>query len=557
MPPQRRILSAFAVLLALIVAGRASAAPPSPVAAGQGRVQFVTGKRAYLDRGSAAGLAAGQALALFRNGRPVPGCTVETTAPHGATCTGGRPRPGDRFVLPRPPSRREPPAPRRLPPPADEATLRAEAGAIAAADFDKVDFSGAGAFGEREWVELGAGYGTFAAGAQGDRFGQQRLEGSLRVPLGRTGLRLEADFSAVRWETRPERARFRSEQRWQLYLWEAEVSRRDADADTVAAVGRLWPWHTPGLGILDGVQVGRRNRARTAEWGAYAGLVPDALALAPSTQAWAAGLYGASTQRPAAIGLRLARQEGRLGVRRQPDGALVPDAEGLAQLWLGPLELGGGGRLRFGAPDESGVGLAHAHLHARTRPDRAWAFTAQLRYLGRPDGEAVVPADQLPALAARYRGTFAAHFDPFPWIGLGAFAGAQADGGVPEGNGADGGIELRLPRLLGDAGGAWVGAEASQGGLTRRELYLMIFGRPTTRVRVIGRASASATSFLRPEISSNTQELGGYLHLDAALPGRLRLGSRALLRLPVVVRGAPLDEPSPTGALELDLTGTF
>src|SRR6267154_1077205 len=64
------------------------AAPPAPVVTVSppaaptrgspfGRVELVTDRRAYLDRGAADGLIAGQALPVARTGRSIGSCTLE------------------------------------------------------------------------------------------------------------------------------------------------------------------------------------------------------------------------------------------------------------------------------------------------------------------------------------------------------------------------------------------------------------------------------------------------------------------------------------------------
>ena len=70
-------------------------------------------------------------------------------------------------------------------------------------------------------------------------------------------------ISVIRMQTTSP-PRFRPGSGTELYLWDAEISHREIDWPTVLALGRIWPWHTPGLPILDGVQLGRRNESGTA-----------------------------------------------------------------------------------------------------------------------------------------------------------------------------------------------------------------------------------------------------------------------------------------------------
>jgi hypothetical protein len=538
------------VAAALLVAAEARGAP----AAGQGRVAFVTDKRAYLDHGADGGLTAGQTVALFRGGRPAGSCTVEAIAAHRASCLGGRPRAGDTFRLGRPLAASQPAQARPLPPVVAVEDLEADAQAIASAGVDKVDFAGRAHFGSGQALALTGGYASWTAGTdpQSD-FRQERLDGSLRVRLGQSGLRLDAAFSALRWHPRPERTRFRPGAETQFFLWEAELSRRDPDARTVVAVGRLWPWHAPGLSVLDGVQIGRQNQARTVEWGAYGGLVPDPLTLAPDTGAWAGGLYGSLTQAGTKADLvRLAREEARAGARQVPGTGLVTETELLAQLWLGSSAVGAGGRAIY-LPGSHSSALDRGYLELRIQAGRV-SGGLHLRYFGAAldAGEAVLQ-NVSPSLTGGYHAAGDASWDPLPWLGAGLFADVSrdADSGW---SGRDGAVELRLPRLFGDLGGLWLGAEAAEGWLRSRTLYAQVLGRVRDRFRLLARVSASASEFSTAEPNPNTRELDAYLQLDASVGSWLHLRGRSLIRAPLAEDEREL---GPGLVLGLDATGTF
>src|SRR5262249_55571686 len=71
------------------VAPKTAERAPSELAArvaGQGKVRFVTAKRAYLDRGALDGLKVGDAISLQRLGKNVGGCKLESVAEREATC---------------------------------------------------------------------------------------------------------------------------------------------------------------------------------------------------------------------------------------------------------------------------------------------------------------------------------------------------------------------------------------------------------------------------------------------------------------------------------------
>src|SRR4029079_8872504 len=78
----------------------------------------------------------------------------------------------------------------------------------------------------------------------------------------------------------------------QFYLWQAELSRRRFGAATVFAVGPVWPWRAPRLTMLEVFQIGRESEEQTKEAVLYAGFLPTATTVAPSTAAWSTGAYG-------------------------------------------------------------------------------------------------------------------------------------------------------------------------------------------------------------------------------------------------------------------------
>jgi hypothetical protein len=573
MPPQRwKVTLALAGAVAA-TASSAAARPrrrPRPVAlqrpapsyvapsAREGRVAFVTDKRAYLDHGADGGLTLGRAVPLFRAGRAAGTCTVEVVGAHVAACTGGRPRIGDSFRLTRAVAGQSAQPATTLPPVADVETLRDDARAIAEAGVQKVDYAGQAAFGARQALAFTAGYASWAASSDPrSQFRQERIDASVRVRLGNSGLRLDAAFSAVHWQPRPEQTRFRADRPTQFYLWEAEVSRREGDTRTVVAVGRLWPWHTPGLGVLDGFQVGRRSEDHGSEWGAYGGLIPDVLSLAPSTDTWTGGVYAGLTQAGTKRDfLRLAREEARLGVRHVPDLGLVGEAELLAQAWLGRWTVGGGGRAVLVPGAKSGPALDRAFLDVRAQPTLTMGAGVHVRYFGAAlDAQEAFLRDVTPSLQGRYHAAGDAHWDLLPWLGLGVLGDVShdAEAGLVE---RDGAIELRLPRVFGDHGGLWLGGEAAEGWLRSRSLYGQVLGRFRDRVRLLARVSATASDFLVPAANPNTQELDGFLQLDASVAAWLRLRGRALLRAPL----GGVGQAANTGmglVLGLDATGMF
>jgi hypothetical protein len=505
-------------------------------------VQFVTDKRAYLNRGARDGLEVKQSVSIVRAGRTVGSCTIETVADHQATCVGGRPRPGDSLRIPTRvvAMKREPPPP-ALPAPTDEATLRTRAAAVADARYDKVDFTGVRALAAHTRVQVSPGFTIWHTDPdpRGD-YSQEELSGALQIyDLGATGVDFAAAFTAMRWGARAGGGRFQPGAPSQFYLWEAEVTKRRADANTVFAVGRIWPWHTPGLTMLDGLQIGRRNDDGSREGGVYAGLVPVALNAAPSVAGWAAGAYGALVQTGSnRAGFRLGRQEARLGISSSPGTGLVTEGDASAQLWLGAWTVGGGGRVLLAPTVRSGPVLDRAFLDLGIRATLTFGAGLHLRYFGGALPAQAVLQAETPAPRGTLNAAADAHWDFTTWLGAAAFVGFNQDRDTAR-SVSYAAAELRLPRLLGDIGGVSVGGEVEEGWLQSRLLYGQLAARFADRLQILARVSASVSAFQTPTAAPNLDEIGGYLHLDGALASWLRLRAWSLIRVPFLIEGAP------------------
>ena len=552
---------------------RAAAAAPAPVRVGAaagpaarpaasplGSVQFVTGKRAYLDRGTTDGLAVGQALTLSRAGRGAGACTVESASEHSATCLGGRARVGDTFRSPRP---RRAQAQRRAPtlaPVVDEDTLVTRAAVISAGPIDKVEFTGKRAFRGHRSAEVTPSFTTWFSQAdpEGGSYTQERIDGAIRgVELASTGLRFDGSFSAIRWSAPPGLERFRPGTPTQFYLWEAEASRRSQEGGTTLAVGRLWPFHAPGLTLLDGLQLGRQSQDGTAEGGLYGGLIPTAAGLSPSFDIRTGGIYGAVAQ----VGtrrsvVRLAREEARIGVWQGTSAGMVGEGEGFAQAWIGPVTVGGGTRLRWASQVESGPAVEHAHLDLGLRPSLESALGVHLRYVGArllPDAPL---RSEIPLQGGAMHAIADLHLGLSPNLALAFSAGGHRES-VSGLHQFHGGAEARLPRLFRRAGGVSLGAQVEQGWMQGGAVYAQIVGRWDERMQLLARLSADGTRFQTPAAAWNLQELGGYFSADGALAGWLRLRAWFMWRAPFQVQGAVPAGVSFGGAAGLSLAGSL
>jgi hypothetical protein len=548
-----RARRAFVLAVGVTVVGTTATARAAP---STGHVVFVTDKRAYLDRGSLDGLGPGQTLQLYRGGRAAGTCAVDTIAEREATCAGGRARVGDTFKAPGGKRPRAPRPPSELPALVDETTLRTRAAAVAESRYDQVDFTGKPAFRAHTSVLASPSFEVWPDPAGG--YSVERIDGAIHgVPLGSTGARFDAAFSAMRWQVPVALARFRPGQPSQFYLWESEISRRGADGPTVFAVGRLWPWHTPGLTVLDGLQLGRQNEARTIEGGVYAGLVPTAVGLLPSADTWAGGIYGSLVQ----LGdphsaFHLAREEARVGAWSAPGVGLVAEGEALAQVWVGPVTIGGGGHARVAAQSGARAVVDRVYVDMGVRPSLAFAAGLHARYIGpllMPDAPLV---GETPPVAGSAHAVLDARWDPLGWLALALFAGADADRDTGR-RLAHGAAEIRLPRLFSAAGGLWLGAEVEEGWLRGRAAYVQLVGYLADRVQLLARATASATQFETPTESPNAHELGGYVRIEGTITRTLRLRVWSSALLPLLVQGETPAEARPGLVLGASLSGVF
>ena len=510
---------------------------PATPKASEPSVLFVTAKRAYLNRGVFDGLAPGQSIQLVRQGRAMGTCVVETAFDHQATCMGAHPRAGDGFHLPSGVvARKRAASPAGLPPVVDEQTLRERAAVVGEARYDKVDFNSSHAFVAHARASLQPQLTLWHTGSDpGGDYTLEELDGAVQAyDIGGTGLDFAAAFTAMRWGARAATGRFQPTSQSQFYLWEAEVTRRRSDAGTVVAIGRMWPWHTPGLMMLDGRQIGRRNRTDTAEAGIYAGMLPSTASTMPSSASWAAGAYGTLVQTGSNQGtFRLAREEARVGVWSDPGTKLVTDADLLAQAWVGIWSMALSGRALVAPSVRSGPALDRASVDLGARPTASVGANLHLRYIGAPLPSTVTLVGEIPTV----RGMLSAFANLF-WnvsagLSLQAFVSFNQERDTDQLIGTAG-AEVRLPRV-GD--GLSLGGEVETGWLRGGLVYGQLGTRVSKRLHVLSRLSLSISQFQTPTSAPNLGELGGYLHIEGTLATWLRLRAWSLLRVPFLVEG--------------------
>jgi hypothetical protein len=531
----------------------------TPAGSPFGRVQFATEHRAYLDRGSAEGLAVGQWLPIARGVRGIGSCKIETAGDHEATCVGLRLRPGDAFRTPRNGGRKARAPAVAMAPILDDKTLEARAGQIADATVEKVDFNGKRAFRAHGTVEATPGFATWFTQPNGGdgTYAQERIDGIVRgVEIGNSSFRFDGAFSAVRWNT-PSVERFRPETPTQFYLWEAEAYRRVQDGGTTFAVGRLWPRRVPGLTLLDGMQLGRENEARSIEGGLYGGLIPTAEGLVPTFDIWTAGLYGALTQIGSkASRIRLARQEARIGVWRGAGTGAVAEGEGLVQAWIGPVTTGGGGRVRWAVEQGGHAVLENGHFDLGVRPSIDSSVGLHARYVGVSLLQQAPLRAEVPMTAAAMHAIADGNVSFSSRLALAGSVGAHRENETGRYQ-VHGGAELRFPRMFGETGGLWFGATVEQGWMQGETAYVQFLGHFGERFQVLARLSGDGTRFETPTAIWNLNELGATISVDGALTTRLRLRLWSMLRAPILVQGVLPIEVAGGGVAGLSLAGAI
>jgi hypothetical protein len=522
-------------IAALILAAVPSAS--SAVLTASGQVRFVTAKRIYLDKGAADGLQAGVKVTFARARRAVGGCTIDLVGAHDAVCRATGLLAGDVFVAPKRPSAAPRPAPAALPALEPAATLVRRAAAIAHLPQAKVDFVPQARSAYAATATVAAGISVYAARPGAPQYVMETLDVALHhVPLGESGLRFDTAFSIIRPRT-ASIPRFRPAGGTELYLWDAEISRREIDSKTVFAAGRIWPWHTPGLPILDGVQLGRRNGRGTMEGGAYGGLIPQTLTVQPSWDSWAGGLYGALAQ-PGARGdvIRMAQEEARIGMRHSSTVGWVREGEAQVAIDAGGSGIATSGRLRDAPEVDRQPVLELVNGEAWLRASTSVGTRVQVRYLGVAPEEEPLLRDEIPRVLGGYHGSCSFSWDPSRLVGAVVTGNAhhEQEGDLNEVNA---GLDLHLPRLFGEVGGLWLGAAAGQGWMQSRSAYLQVILAASARLRFLGRFGGDISRFNNSVGAVAVSELGGSFQLDGRLTSRLRFVLRTLVRFPLAIEG--------------------
>jgi hypothetical protein len=503
-------------------AGSASAAPikHGPKV---GAVVHVTALRAYLDAGTAQGLAPGKVLRLLRGGALAATCEVETAARRHATCRpDGAARRGDLFPV-TPAAVAEPPAPKPLPRvlPPEELDRRAEA--VAAQPQDKVEAKTAPAAmalpsGRRG--EVGYAHASWSSTGQ-QPWQEERLDAAIRGAEVWDGITLHVDLQAVHWTARPATFRMQPPDRSRLYVWEAALAQRDPRRDWTGALGRVVPWTIPGATPFDGLQLGLAPSGRRGEVGVFGGLVPDPVTLSPTAERSTAGAYGSLSLGSGPV---IARTDARAAVVTSPELGTRMEGELRSFALLGRtvnaeglLRLGVGGKHQ--APNA--IDLAQVDLSGRPVPKLL--VSGLFRYAGLSVPDAAAPA-VYPGIERRADGAVGYEVGP-------ALVSASGGWGKDLASGLERawlGPEVAFPRLFGPRGGASLGYAAEWGWIGGRTAWIQAAVRPAPRLRLDGRLTwtedfraGGDSDHALGLLAAVNADVGRWVTLRASVLGRL------------------------------------
>lgn len=513
----------------------------------QGQVSSVTADAAFLDRGSADGLAPGQSLTFTRAGKPGGKCIVDAVADHFARCAGTGLKPGDRFAVAR--AFTAPPrAPAPLP---SESELQRRAAALEATEWRLRTFDTAASLAAGVTrVEALFSHTTFTNpnSTQGP-FGVQRFDAAVYDVEVWKGLRVSADVTVLNFGAQPLVTRSYYQQTPVLLVRQLELGFRRADVPLSGSLGRIWLRGAPGVTVLDGAQ-GAFKLSEGLELGAYGGLLPNAAYLSLDTSQWAVGAFGRARF---SLGTGAASTVAQLGLRAgwsQRD-LLGGRAEvGLAaSLWKSS---GFEGHLAV----ELGIGqsqapalLDAARLDLGWRPSEKVRFSGGVRYRGLPLSGLVEVGTVSPGQRALHA-DLSGSVELQRGVLLGINGGLASDflSGLWQ---ARFGPELVLPHLFGLPMGASAGYFEELGWLRGRHAFFQVNVAPLGLFRLLSRVSWFHQQGVLNSEGIESQELGGSFALEVT-PWRF-VNARVLVmgRLPLAAERVPL------GSIGFQLGGAF
>jgi hypothetical protein len=321
--------------------------------------------------------------------------------------------------------------------------------------------------------------------------------------VGARGVRLRASLDVWGWTSRPEDARYRPGEPFQVLAHELNASFAPTEGAWRAAFGRLRPRHVPGLGRLDGAQLGWRSTSRSTEVGLYGGTLPELVSLAPSTELWTTGLYARHEVRVGDRGL--ASASGRLGYaqaarqRGRVSGELLTMIHGGSSWDLSSAVAAGGS-------DPNDLDVDSWRVLLSVRPIENVRTHISGRENRRLDSFAFPPRPQW--FEPTRRGDVGAEWDATRWFHVGARGGVSAN---PSGDHGRAHLDLsaRVDTALPWDSEVALGYIEQLGWLSARTTYLRLAGAPAETVHV---------------------QLHGVFTYATDLASAQNLGARALVR---------------------------
>lgn len=520
--------------------------PPAPkIVKSAGEVTWVGADFVYVDRGSAAGVAVGSQLLLTRAGRSAGTCTVQAVAEHSARCTGLNLRIGDRFSISAPP----PPPPELAKPLPSETEVRRRGALVESTPwtlraFDITTSLGSG-------LHLGAALTHetfFTAASSRPSYNQQRIDVVVSdLELWR-GLRVSADLSVLNFSSRPELTRTVYTQTPVLLVRQLELGFRRADLPLAAGLGRTWLTTGPGLLVLDGAHTS--FRVGGAEFGVFAGLLPDGARLTPSLSQWSTGAFTRlSFTNGDGASASVLQVAGRAGYAlRDGVGSRFEAAVG-AGYWAGTtFDAHGSVEVGYGTT-QAPAGIDAARLDLGFRPTPRLLLLASGRYRGLPVSgitEVGLISPGLRALHADLAGTF----EVSPGV-LVTLRGGMASDFASTLTQARVGPELSLPSLFGGPVALGVGYSEELGWLRGRSGWFNLGVTVGTLFRVLSRTSLFHQQAAPGAEGLFAAELGQSLALEFS-PWRF-----VRARVVVVGRQTAGERFAPMGSLGGQIAGSF
>jgi hypothetical protein len=496
---------------------RAHAAPTSGP-----RVTYLTAHTAYLGLGAEDGIQIGMALQLQRHGRPIAFCQVASVSAHSASCAAvAAMKLGDAFAPPEPPH----PAPKlgpdskpRPPQPSREQVAQAKA-ALSAARFDQVAFSDNQSAFERLAsrhlrAEISLGEAYFGVTNQSDStFVVQTVSAAVRDAEIAGGLHASIDLTVMSYLDRPSFYRFPNNGATQVYVRQLELSYHSPTSPWDFAIGRIWPYQAPGIGVLDGAQAGWHSHDHGFEAGLLGGTVPNGINTAPTTNPLF-GAYLGSTQASHGVDGSWF-QANAVATAQDLPGLGFHVALDASALWSVGKWLDTSAEVRVGAgaaqaPDY--VDLATFDLSLR--PIEHAQLSASVRYLDNAVDQLLQPgAVSFEDGSFNASGVLSYDLSAFTIAVNGSFNRDTVTGFWRALAGAD----VALPKLMGRSGGLSLGFDEDFGWSEGRDAYLQaaLFPGQTFQLTLRGSYFYSYT----PVVPTSPAENG----VSALLEARLRV----------------------------------